>query len=142
MALELFIPPCIRSPASRLHLPHIERPLRVQIEGPREYIQKLFPSVEWETTLRDRKFPQAAGSALAALTFRHIYGMRVRSDVPGDMVVRDEYMRWIERDKINVDDIDYYGVTFDHLVPVDDVDPEVLQINIIATDDDDGKSAN
>lgn len=27
--------------------------------------------------------------------------------------------------------IDYYGVTFDHLVPADDTNPEVLQMNII-----------
>lgn len=38
--------------------------------------------------------------------------------------------------------IDYYGVTFDHLVPSDDCDPETLQINIIETDDDDGAYAN
>ena len=34
--------------------------------------------------------------------------------------------------------IDYYGVTFDHLVPVDDIDPEVLQINIVEIEDDAG----
>lgn len=38
--------------------------------------------------------------------------------------------------------IDYYGVTFDHLVPSDDRDPETLQINIIETDDDDAAYAN
>lgn len=38
--------------------------------------------------------------------------------------------------------IDYYGVTFDHLVPRDDLDPEVLQINIIEMDDDEGEYAN
>jgi hypothetical protein len=38
--------------------------------------------------------------------------------------------------------IDYYGVTFDHLVPAGDPDPEVLQINIIETEDDSGAYAN
>jgi len=38
--------------------------------------------------------------------------------------------------------IDYYGVTFDHLVPTDDTDPEVLQINIIEIEDDRGVYAN
>ena len=38
--------------------------------------------------------------------------------------------------------IDYYGVTFDHLVPTNDTDPEVLQINIIEMDDDGGAYAN
>jgi hypothetical protein len=38
--------------------------------------------------------------------------------------------------------IDYYGVTFDHLVPADDTNPEVLQINIIEVEDDNGVYAN
>jgi hypothetical protein len=38
--------------------------------------------------------------------------------------------------------IDYYGITFDHLVPTDDTDPEVLQINIIEIEDDGGIYAN
>lgn len=35
-----------------------------------------------------------------------------------------------------------YGVTFNHLVPLDDLDPEILQINIIEMDDDGGEYAN
>ena len=38
--------------------------------------------------------------------------------------------------------MDYYGVTFDHLVPADDPDPEVLAINIIEVDNDEGAYAN
>lgn len=38
--------------------------------------------------------------------------------------------------------IDYYGVTFDHLVPVDDSNPEVLVVNIIEVDNDGGKFAS
>ena len=34
--------------------------------------------------------------------------------------------------------IDYYGITFDHLVPKDDSNPEVLQINIVEIEDDAG----
>ena len=34
--------------------------------------------------------------------------------------------------------IDYYGVTFDHLVPVDDTNLEVLQISIVEIEDDAG----
>ncbi len=34
--------------------------------------------------------------------------------------------------------IDYYGVTFDHLVPENDTNPEVLQINIVEIEDDGG----
>ncbi|KAF4781002.1 hypothetical protein HER10_EVM0005779 [Colletotrichum scovillei] len=142
MALELFIPSCIRSPPGHLHLPDIERPLRIRIEGPRESIEKLFPSVSWDTRVFDGKFPQEAGPLLATLTFRHIYGKSVRSDVPGDLVVRDEYIGWIGEGHRIVDDLDYYGVTFDHLVPVDDADPEVLQLNIIEVESDQGKTAN
>lgn len=38
--------------------------------------------------------------------------------------------------------MDYYGVTFDHLVPADDPNPEVLAINIIEVDNDGGAYAN
>ncbi|KAG4438218.1 hypothetical protein IFR05_006291 [Cadophora sp. M221] len=38
--------------------------------------------------------------------------------------------------------IDYYGVTFDHLVPLDDSDPKVLPINIVEIEDDGGVYAN
>jgi hypothetical protein len=38
--------------------------------------------------------------------------------------------------------IDYYGVTFDHLVPADDQIPEVLAISIIEVDNDRGAFAN
>ena len=38
--------------------------------------------------------------------------------------------------------IDYYGVTFDHLVTTGDADPEVLQINIIEMNDDQGRYAD
>lgn len=43
---------------------------------------------------------------------------------------------------MSVSEIDYYGVTFDHLVPADDPNPEVLQININEMDDDEGAYAN
>ncbi|CAG8948070.1 unnamed protein product [Penicillium salamii] len=36
----------------------------------------------------------------------------------------------------------YYGITFDHLVPTGDTNPEVLQINIVGTEDDAGVYAN
>ena len=38
--------------------------------------------------------------------------------------------------------IDYYGVTFDHLVPADDPNLEVLAISIIEVDNDGGAFAN
>ncbi|KAJ0163918.1 hypothetical protein CTA2_2119 [Colletotrichum tanaceti] len=143
MALELYIPPCIRTPAGRQHPPRIESPLRVQIDGPLESIQKLFPSAAWNTSLfSPRPYPQEAGPALAALAFRHIFGTDVRPDVPGDMVVRDEYLGWIKVEEKVLEEIDHYGVTFDHLVPADDVDPDVLQINIIEIENDDGEYAN
>ncbi|CAG8979566.1 hypothetical protein HYALB_00011920 [Hymenoscyphus albidus] len=53
------------------------------------------------------------------------------------MVVRDEYTGWLVEARPKVM-IDYYGVTFDHLVPPDDPDPDVLQINIVEIEDDNG----
>jgi hypothetical protein len=38
--------------------------------------------------------------------------------------------------------IDYYGITFDHLVLANDTDPEVLQINILEIEDGGGIYAN
>lgn len=38
--------------------------------------------------------------------------------------------------------IDYYGVTFDHLVPANDPNPEVLAIGIVEVDNDGGAFAN
>lgn len=38
--------------------------------------------------------------------------------------------------------IDYYGVTFDHLVPANDPNPEVLAISVIEVDNDGGVFAN
>lgn len=39
-------------------------------------------------------------------------------------------------------EIDYYGVTFDHLVPADEYFPEVLQINVFDLDEDGGEYVN
>ncbi|KAB8346223.1 hypothetical protein FH972_023268 [Carpinus fangiana] len=130
MALELHIPHCIHSPAHPHHMPPEEKPLRVQIEGLLVSIKKLIPGTEGHVEVRNRVFPHAAGPVLARLAFEKVYGRHPRPrEVPGDLTIRD-------------DQIDYYGVTFDHLVPTDDVDPEVLQINIVEMDDDEGAYAN
>ncbi|KAH6716478.1 hypothetical protein BKA61DRAFT_721123, partial [Leptodontidium sp. MPI-SDFR-AT-0119] len=87
------------------------------------------PPLLWHTGVASLVFPQPAGPQLARLAYQKIYGREVRPDVAGDMVVRDEH-------------IDYYGVTFDHLVPADNPNPKVLQINIIEMDNDGGAYAN
>ncbi|KAK2009718.1 hypothetical protein LZ32DRAFT_608233 [Colletotrichum eremochloae] len=141
MALELHIPPCIVKPACDLHPPAFERPLRIQIEGPLVSIEKLFPGIQWKIPLvNTSEYFQPAGPELAALTYQHLYGRMPKdsTDASGDLVVRDEYLGWIRHERR----IDYYGVTFDHLVPGDDLDPEVLQVNIIETEEDDGAYAN
>ncbi|KAF5127162.1 hypothetical protein E5D57_008090 [Metarhizium anisopliae] len=88
---------------------------------------------------------------LARLAYQVIYRQQDRADVAIDLIVRDEYLGWVreERPRRNWIDasqysrvIDYYGVTFDHLVPADDPDPEVLQINIFEMDYDEGLYAN
>ncbi|OTA91911.1 hypothetical protein M434DRAFT_75445 [Hypoxylon sp. CO27-5] len=140
MALELHIPPCISSPAHPFHPPPLDQPLRIQIEGPLASIQKLFPGISWHANIMPSAFPHPAGPELAKLTYQKIYGREVRSEIAGDMVVRDEYLGWVMERPITR--IDYYGVTFDHLVPDGDLDPEVLQINIIEVDDDEGAYAN
>ncbi|KAF3345053.1 hypothetical protein VdG2_06821 [Verticillium dahliae VDG2] len=141
MAPELYIPSCIREPAHPFHPPPLGKPLRIQIEGPLVSVKKLLPDTPWHVSYILTSFPQIAGPLLAKLTFEKIYGHPVRPDVEGDLVVRDEYLGWV-REVRPRNEIDYYGVTFDHLVPADDPNPEVLQININEMDDDEGAYAN
>ncbi|KAI1123643.1 hypothetical protein F5Y10DRAFT_251330, partial [Nemania abortiva] len=142
MALKLYIPPCIRTPAHALHLPPLDRPLRIQIEGPLTAIRRLVPDASWDVDVMTHVFPMPGAKPLAEITYRALYGADVRSGVARDMVVRDQYLGWVMKGKILVNEIDYYGVTFDHLVPADDLDPDVLQINICETDYDGGEYAN
>ncbi|KAH6658637.1 hypothetical protein BKA67DRAFT_512186 [Truncatella angustata] len=138
MALRLCIPECRRSPAHPLHPPVFEIPLRIQIEGPTIAIERLLPAISWHTNdVTNLEFPQPAGPALASLAFQAIYGRRPKAD---DVVLQDEYLGWIVEKPLSR--IDYYGVTFDHLVPANECDPEVLQINIIETENDGGLYAN
>ncbi|KAI1108268.1 hypothetical protein F5Y14DRAFT_445601 [Nemania sp. NC0429] len=141
MALELYIPPCIRNPIDPHHPPPPNKPLRIQIEGPLVAIERLFPKIQWHVKDVQPEFPQPAGPKLAELTYSLLYGRNASPDIQGDLVVRHEYLGWIMHPK-PVQEIDYYGVTFDHLVPPDDYDPEVLQINIIEIEDDNGVYAN
>ncbi|KAG8169257.1 hypothetical protein KVR01_000002 [Diaporthe batatas] len=129
MGYELCIPACVCDPAHPYHPPPLDKPLRIQIDGPLVAIEKLLPSASWHTNPLALVFPQPAAPDLAKLAYRAIYGHDVRPDVIGDAIVRDEYLGWVNEKPLNK--IDFYGVTFDHLVPADDVDPDVLQINIL-----------
>ncbi|TVY14154.1 hypothetical protein LARI1_G007782 [Lachnellula arida] len=140
-ALPLFIPPYCQNSHHRLHLPSLDQPFRIQVEGPLIAIQKLLPKVSWHTPNHSPIFPLPGGPELAKLAFKTIYCREVDPDVPGDMVIRDEYKGWLREARPDVM-IDYYGITFDHLVPIDDIDPEVLQINIMEIEDDGGIYAN
>lgn len=95
MALPLYIPPCIHKPAHALHLPPIDRPLRIQIEGPFVSIQKLVPDCSWHFVLGARDSLQPGGEELAKLTYRALYGIDIRPEVSGDMTARDEYLGWV-----------------------------------------------
>ncbi|KAF4340802.1 arginine deiminase type-3 [Fusarium beomiforme] len=98
MALNLHIPPCMRSPTEPRHPPPIDQPLRIQIEGPLSSIKKLLPGVEWQLEGVFRPTLQPAGPELARVTFRTIYGHDIRPEIDGDMVVRDEYLGWVQED--------------------------------------------
>jgi hypothetical protein len=95
MALPLYIPHCIHTPASQYHLPPADQPLRIQIEGPLIAIRRLLPHIPWRLDLADRTIPQPAGPELARLTYQKLYGRDVCPEVPGDLVVRDEYLGWM-----------------------------------------------
>lgn len=88
-ALPLYIlPSCLAKPPHRFHFPSEAQPLRIQIEGPLIALQKLLPEVSWHVP---QSFPLPGGPKLAELAFRAIYHRNVCLDIPGDMVVRDEY---------------------------------------------------
>ncbi len=95
MALELYIPPCIKTPAHPHHPPPLEKPLRIRFEGPLVSIQKLVPEMTWHLEVVDRVFPQPAGPELARLAYRTVYRQDIRLENAGDMVVRDEYLGWV-----------------------------------------------
>ncbi|KAL3419977.1 hypothetical protein PVAG01_08476 [Phlyctema vagabunda] len=140
MALELFIPPRIHHPRCCLHPPPATRPLRIQIQGPLESIQKLLPKTSWYGIVH---FPQPGRLELATLTHRALYGKEgLEEAADGVPTVRDEYLAWAVEGRNPSDYIDYYGVTFDHLVPADDPNPELLAISIIEVDNDQGAFPN
>ncbi|KAF1948551.1 hypothetical protein CC80DRAFT_431342, partial [Byssothecium circinans] len=83
-----------------------------------------------------------AGPKLASLTYQKLYGQEVRPEIDGDLVVRDEYLGWELEGQKPLNRLETYGVTFDHFVPDDDPDPEVLAISLVEVDDDGGALAN
>ncbi|KAF2728455.1 hypothetical protein EJ04DRAFT_538387 [Polyplosphaeria fusca] len=117
MALELHIPPCIHNPPHHFHPPPPDKPLRIQIQGPLESIQKLLPHTSWHPI---KPFPQPPGLLLASLTHQKLYGKEGQEHAKGTPI----------------------GVTFDHLVPADDPDPEILAISIVEVDHGEGAFAN
>ncbi|KAL2754790.1 hypothetical protein ACRALDRAFT_2042660 [Sodiomyces alcalophilus JCM 7366] len=123
-----YFPPCIHSHAHPFHSPPVDKPLRIQIDGPLVSAEKLLPGISWHLDKVPTDYPQPAGPELDKLTYRVIYGRD--AETAEDLVVRDEYLGWV-REARPSGKIDYYRVTFDHLVPPDDVDPEVLQINYL-----------
>ena len=106
MPLELYIPPCVTNPASALHPPPPDKPLRVQVEGPLVSIEKLLPNSYsstdgkkrpvWPNDVRNLVFPQPGGKVLAELAFQSIYGRASRPEIAGDFVLRDEYLGWVQ----------------------------------------------
>ncbi|KFY00452.1 hypothetical protein V490_01336 [Pseudogymnoascus sp. VKM F-3557] len=82
------------------------------------------------------------GLELATLTHRALYGEEGLGEADGVPAVRNEYLAWVMEGRKPLDYIDYYGVTFDHLVPADDPNPEVLAISIIEVNNDGGAFAN
>lgn len=95
MALELHIPPCRCQPPNAVHPPSIDKPVRIQIEGPLESIEKLIPGISWPVESFNPFFPLPAGPELAKAAFRAIYGVQPRQDVDRDLIVRDEYLGWV-----------------------------------------------
>ncbi|OTA59739.1 hypothetical protein K449DRAFT_385073 [Hypoxylon sp. EC38] len=60
-------------------------------------------------------FPHPAGPELAKLIYQKIYGREVRSEIAGDMVVRDEYLGWVMERPITRIDWEHMRIHLDHL---------------------------
>ncbi|ATY61272.1 hypothetical protein A9K55_005463 [Cordyceps militaris] len=128
MPLPLYIHPCVLKSRFPLHPPPPDLPLRIRIQGPLVAIQRLLPNAPWS---KIGEFPQPGGVKLAKLAHEALYNPSDNDRGQQEIRVRDEYLAWVLENRRPLDHIDYYGVTFDHLVPCDDPDPEVLVINII-----------
>jgi hypothetical protein len=89
--LKLFIPRCIHEPPHENHPPSPHKPLRIEIQGPLETIQKLLPDVDWHPLAT---FPQPGGRALAKLTHEALYGEDSICSSEGSLSLRDEYLAW------------------------------------------------
>ncbi|KAK1975434.1 hypothetical protein LZ30DRAFT_808466 [Colletotrichum cereale] len=122
MAFELYIPPCIADPQCDLHPPPFERPLRTQTDGPLVSIEEVPRGIQWNLPLVDpTEYFQPAGAKLAALTYKHLCGRDPEdgADVSGDLVLWDKYLNLIKHES-----------------------RELLQVNILEIDDDNGEYAN
>jgi hypothetical protein len=91
MALKLFIPPCIHDPPHQDHTPHPQKPLRIEIQGPLETIQKLLPNASWHPL---KPVPQPAGHALTGLTHQALYREDYVCSCKGNLPVQHEYLAW------------------------------------------------
>ncbi|TLD14356.1 uncharacterized protein PgNI_02831 [Pyricularia grisea] len=133
MAYKLHIPDCILEPNHPFHFPFTQ--------------QTLTDSHPRSTNLHPKDFltrptPQVPAPDFARLAYSTIYGCDPQPEVPDDLVIRHEYCGWISKPPLPIEGFDYYGVTFDHLVPADDTNPEVLHINIIELEAKEGLYAN
>ncbi|KAJ5707559.1 hypothetical protein N7488_007360 [Penicillium malachiteum] len=119
-----------------------DRPLRIHVEGPAVVIERLSPHI-WNVEDGKRTYSQRAGPELARLTFRALFWRDVRPDVADDMVIRNECLDWMKQKSPGATrEIGYYSVTFDHLVPADDIMPKLFQLNIMEVENDGVTYAN
>jgi hypothetical protein len=92
MALNLSIPPCIYEPPHANHPPLPHKPLRINIQGPLETIQKLLPNTVWHPL---KSFPQPAGQILANLTHQALYQEDDACTIECNVPIRYEYLSWV-----------------------------------------------
>ncbi|KAI9782833.1 MAG: hypothetical protein M1839_004584 [Geoglossum umbratile] len=129
MPPTLRIPPCGETPAHSHHPPSLDKPLRIAVGAPVPIARKLFPDAEITHDYDEPFSAQEVGDRLAKLAFFRLYGRDPDPSQVGDYVVRTA--GFLQPQVVESEDQVYLDTFFDHLVPPEESNPEVLQLRIV-----------
>lgn len=98
MSSKLVLPQCQENPTHLNHPPPPEKPLRIQICGDLEYLDKLFQNgnkiARPETSAALPAHFDEPCLELVQMAFKLLYGREPDTEVPRDIVPRHQYHLW------------------------------------------------